>query len=112
MIEQEIILNSGHKMPILGLGTWKSEPDKAGAAVEYALLEAQYRHIDCASIYLNEPEIGQAFKKVFTSGKIERQEVFITSKLWNTMHAHDDVVIACKQTLKDLQLDYLDLYLM
>lgn len=99
-------------MPVVGLGTWKSEKDRAGAAVEYALLEAGYKHIDCAPIYLNEPEIGRVFNKVFTGGKVKREDVFITSKLWNTMHAHDDVLIACKQTLKDLQLDYLDLYLM
>ncbi len=98
-------------MPVVGLGTWKAVADQAGAAVEYALLEAGYRHIDCAPIYKNEPEIGRAFKKVFDSGVVKREDVFITSKLWNNMHAKDDVEVACRQTLKDLQLEYVDLYL-
>ncbi|MDO8581802.1 MAG: aldo/keto reductase [bacterium] len=109
---ETIILNTGVSMPSIGLGTWKSEPKKVGQAVEYALLEAGYRHIDCAAIYLNEKEIGAAFKKVFASGKMKREDVFVTSKLWNTEHAKEDVVMACKKTLVDLRLDYLDLYLM
>ncbi|MSU75093.1 MAG: aldo/keto reductase [Candidatus Magasanikbacteria bacterium] len=107
-----ITLNTGASIPLLGLGTWKSPPGVVGVAVEHAILEAGYRHIDCAAIYENEPEIGVAFKKVFSSGKVKREEVFITSKLWNTAHASGDVVTACKKTLHDLQLDYLDLYLM
>jgi len=99
-------------MPIIGLGTWKSEREKAGQAVEYALGECSYRHIDCAAIYRNEKEIGQAFKNVFESKKVNREDVFITSKLWNADHAKANVERACEQTLQDLQLDYLDLYLM
>lgn len=105
-------LNSGATMPVLGLGTWKSEPGKVGAAIEYAVLERGYRHIDCAPIYRNEPEIGETFTKIFAGGKVKRKDLFITSKLWNTAHAADDVVVACKKTLHDLHLDYLDLYLM
>jgi diketogulonate reductase-like aldo/keto reductase len=96
----------------VGLGTWKSLPEKAGAAVEYALKECDYRHIDCAAIYRNEAEIGAAFERVFKSGAVKREEVFITSKLWNTEHARASVRAACEATLKDLKLDYLDLYLM
>jgi len=99
-------------MPVIGLGTWKSSPAEVGSAVEYALLECGYKHIDCAAIYGNEKEIGLAFKNVFSDKKNSRQEVFITSKLWNNAHAKDDVAIACKNTLRDLQLEYLDLYLM
>lgn len=98
-------------MPVVGLGTWKSPADKAGQAVEHALVSAGYNHIDCAAIYRNEPEIGAAFKKVF-SGARKRSDVFITSKLWNTEHAKDRVRKACEKTLKDLNLEYLDLYLM
>ncbi len=110
--EQYVELNTGARMPIIGLGTWKSPKDKAGQAVEYALTEAGYHHIDCAAIYMNEMEIGESLARVFKSGKVKREDVFITSKLWNTEHAPDDVVRACQYALKDLQLDYLDLYLM
>ena len=98
-------------MPALGLGTWKSGPNQAASAVEHALARAGYRHIDCAAIYRNEPEIGGVFKKVFEGGTVKREEVFITSKLWNTEHARGGVRKACEQTLKDLNLKYLDLYL-
>lgn len=109
---KEIALNTGAKMPFVGLGTWKASPTEAGLAVEYALLDAGYRHIDCAAIYRNEKEIGEVFKKVFSGEKVKREEVFITSKLWNTEHAKRDVLAACKLTLESLKLDYLDLYLM
>jgi alcohol dehydrogenase (NADP+) len=113
MIEQEmIILNTGAKMPQIGLGTWKSEPGKVGKAVQFAIEEAGYRHIDCATIYGNEKEIGEAFNIIFSRGEVEREDVFVTSKLWNTEHHPDSVRAACEQTLKDLELEYLDLYLM
>lgn len=110
--EKKLILNTGATMPIIGLGTWKSEPNKVKDAVEYALSECGYRHIDCAAIYCNEKEIGEAFKKVFEINIIKREDIFITSKLWNTDHNKDNVEKACKKTLSDLDLKYLDLYLM
>jgi diketogulonate reductase-like aldo/keto reductase len=105
-------LNNKKRIPSLGLGTWKSDKGKVGLAVEKAVVNFGYRHIDCASIYGNEKEIGGAFKKVFSSKKISRNDLFITSKLWNTKHHPDNVEKACKKTLSDLRLDYLDLYLM
>lgn len=110
--ENNLILNTGAKMPIIGLGTWKSPPDKAGEAVRFALTEGGYNHIDCAAIYRNEKEIGVAFEEVFGGGRRKREDVFVTSKLWNTEHQSKSVLKACQATLADLQLNYLDLYLM
>jgi len=110
-MQTDFTLNNSSKTPALGMGTWKIPNESAEAAVTHALVEAGYRHIDCAAIYGNEKGIGQAFGKVFGDGKIKREDVFVTSKLWNTEHHPDNVEKACRQTLKDLQLDYLDLYL-
>ena len=103
-------LPDGSTMPALGLGTWNSEPGEVYHAVTEALLMG-YRHIDCAFIYGNEVEIGEAFRDVFQKGIVDRKEVWITSKLWNDSHGLDDVQPALEKSLKNLQLDYLDLYL-
>ncbi|WP_324721258.1 aldo/keto reductase [Salinimicrobium sp. HB62] len=101
---------NGDKMPAIGLGTWKSGKGEVGEAVKIALNNG-YRHVDCASTYGNEAEIGEAFSAVFSEGKVKREDVWVTSKLWNDSHEKEHVLPALKQTLKDLQLDYLDLYL-
>lgn len=101
---------NGDRMPALGLGTWKSAPGEVGAAVREAL-RVGYRHIDCAPIYGNEGEIGGALASCFEEGLVAREDVWITSKLWNDRHAPGDVIPALEETLSDLGLEYLDLYL-
>lgn len=108
---QTLTLNNKKQIPVLGLGTWRSDKAKVSQVVEKAVLEDGYRHLDCASIYGNEKEIGVALSKILSSGKISRGELFVTSKLWNTEHHPDNVEPACRETLADLQLEYLDLYL-
>lgn len=107
-----VLLSSGQKMPMIGLGTWKSAPGQVKQAVLTAL-DCGYRHIDCAAAYSNEQEVGEALALRIGPGKaLHREEVFVTSKLWNTKHEPQDVEAACLTTLTDLGLSYLDLYLM
>lgn len=103
-------LSDGTRMPALGLGTWKSEPEEVYRAVRSAI-EVGYRHIDCAAIYQNEEEVGQALSDAFQAGDVRREEMWITSKLWNDSHAPEHVRPALEASLARLQLDYLDLYL-
>ncbi|KUL86795.1 hypothetical protein ZTR_04841 [Talaromyces verruculosus] len=99
-------LNSGYTMPVVGLGTWQSKKNEVQHAVT-AALQCGYRHIDAAAVYGNEAEVGEGIK---ASG-IPREEIFLTSKLWNTHHEPEHVEEAVDQSLRDLQTDYLDLYL-
>lgn len=103
-----ITLNSGYKMPIVGLGVWRME----GKDIKDLLINAikiGYRHFDCAADYQNEAEVGEALAEAFQTGLVKREDLFITTKLWNSDHGY--VLEACKDSLKKLRLDYLDLYL-
>ena len=106
-----ITLRSGSKIPCIGLGTFGSDSvshDTVAATVKKAVYYG-YRHIDCASVYGNEKHIGKVLNEIFESGFLKREDLWITSKVWNDMH--DRVEESCRQSLKDLRLDYLDLYL-
>ena len=105
-------LYTGAKIPAVGLGTYGSDRFNADEIAEAVLGAAKigYRHFDCAAVYGNEKEIGVSFQKIMSSG-IQREELWITSKLWNDKHAEEDVIPACQQTLEDLRLECLDLYL-
>jgi alcohol dehydrogenase (NADP+) len=105
-------LYTGAEIPAVGLGTFGSDrftADEIAEAVSGAATIG-YRHFDCAAVYRNEKEVGASFQKIMSSG-IRREELWITSKLWNDKHAEEDVIPACRQTLEDLRLEYLDLYL-
>lgn len=104
-------LYTGSKIPCIGLGTFGSDSvsaDKVAETVKRAIYSG-YRHIDCASVYGNEKEIGYVLKEILKSGFLKREDLWITSKVWNDMH--DKVEESCKKSLNDLQIDYLDLYL-
>jgi diketogulonate reductase-like aldo/keto reductase len=103
-------LASGSQMPVIGLGLWKVEGAAAPALLEEAV-RAGYRHFDCASDYGNEAEVGAGLQKIVSSGAARRDDLWVTSKLWNTNHAAKHVRSACERSLRDLRLDYLDLYL-
>lgn len=106
------VLHTGSKIPAIGLGTFGSDKysaDEVAEAVKGAI-QVGYRHIDCAAVYGNEQQIGQALHEIMSVG-IQREELWITSKLWNDKHAEANVIPACEKSLKDLQLDSLDLYL-
>ncbi|MBM7634135.1 aldo/keto reductase [Geomicrobium sediminis] len=102
----EVTLNNGVKMPQLGFGVWKVENDKVIPAVERAL-EAGYRSLDTAKVYGNEAGVGEAIRN---SG-VKREELFITTKVWNNDHGYNETLQAFEASLERLGLDYVDLYL-
>ena len=99
-----------NSMPVVGLGLWKIDPANVAQAV-YDAIKAGYRHLDSAADYGNEAEVGEGIKRAIDDGLCTREELWVTSKLWNTFHREEHVAAACRKSLDDLGLDYFDLYL-
>lgn len=109
MADRVFKLNTGASIPAVGLGTWQSDPGQVRAAVAHAI-KSGYRHIDCAYCYGNEDEVGQGIKEGLKATGLKRSDLFITTKLWCTYHTRVEENL--NMSLKDLGLDYVDLYLM
>ena len=105
-------LYTGAAMPAVGLGTFGSDhapPAEVAAAVKGAA-SVGYRHFDCASVYGNEDAVGASLEAILRSG-IKREELWVTSKVWNDKHGEEDVIASCRKSLADLRLNYLDMFL-
>jgi alcohol dehydrogenase (NADP+) len=105
-----LVFSNGDRMDRIGLGTWKATGDQVKQAVIEAV-KAGYRYIDTAAIYNNEEAIGEALRSLYEQGVVKREDLFLTSKLWNDAHLPKDVMPALQKSLKKLGTDYLDLYL-
>lgn len=107
---RSLTLRTGDALPALGLGTWKIPRDVCAETVHGAIA-AGYRHLDCACDYGNEAQVGAGIARAIDEGVVTRDELWITSKLWNTFHRPEHVEPALRRTLDDLGVDHLDLYL-
>jgi diketogulonate reductase-like aldo/keto reductase len=104
---------TGAEIPGIGMGTFGSDhagPEDVARAVRESL-SLGYRHLDCAAVYGNEPDIGRVLEQVFRSGAVKREDLWLTSKVWNNMHGRGDVLLSCARSLRDLKTEYLDLFL-
>jgi D-xylose reductase len=106
----QVINVTGQTMPAVGLGLWKLEPNEVAEAV-YNAIKNGYRHLDSAADYGNEQQVGEGIARALKDGLCSREDLWITSKLWNTFHRKEYVQQACEKSLSDLGLDYFDLYL-
>ena len=106
----QVINVTGKSMPTVGLGLWKIDSGAVADAV-YQAIKVGYRHLDSAADYGNEKEVGEGIALAITDGLCSRDELWVTSKLWNTYHRREHVEAACRKSLEDLGLDYFDLYL-
>ena len=104
-------LHNGIEIPAIGLGTWQTPAGEAAVKAVSHAIACGYRHIDAAAVYGNEKSVGEGIRRGLDTAGIPREELFVTSKLWNTERGHDKALLAFGNTLADLGLDYLDLYL-
>jgi diketogulonate reductase-like aldo/keto reductase len=111
LFEHGIALNNGDEIPALGFGTLVSDATKTRLATK-AAVEIGFRHLDCAERYRNEAEVGVALEELFADGTVRREDLFVTTKLWNNNHRPERVRAALKASLERLGLDTVDLYLM
>lgn len=102
--------SDGGRFPSVGLGTWKIPPELLSGLIPEAV-KIGYRHLDCACDYGNEPAVGEGIRAAIEGGLCSREDLWVTSKLWNTFHEPEHVRAACERSLRDLKLDELDLYL-
>lgn len=110
MVVPNLELNNGFQMPQFGLGTWLSKPEEVSNSIKHAIKHG-YRLVDCAFVYQNQREIGNTFKELFKQGVVKRDELFITSKIWNTYHSEAKAKHNLDMILDELGLEYLDLCL-
>uniref|UniRef100_A0A8C5QYY5 Rho crystallin n=1 Tax=Leptobrachium leishanense TaxID=445787 RepID=A0A8C5QYY5_9ANUR len=113
-LDSYVVLNDGCKMPVVGFGTYAPpqlySKDNTEEGTKMAI-EVGYRHIDCAFIYGNEVEVGRAIRAKIADGTVQREDIFYTGKLWCTFQSPEFVRSALERTLKDLELDYVDLFI-
>ncbi|KAJ9616390.1 D-xylose reductase [Cladophialophora chaetospira] len=110
MSTPSVTLNNGRKMPLVGFGLWKVNNDTCADQV-YNAIKVGYRLLDGACDYGNEKEAGEGVARAIKDGLVEREDLFLVSKLWNSFHEHDRVAPICKKQLEDWEIDYFDLYI-
>ena len=109
-INSKFKMNDGREIPVIGFGTWKADGDTAAMSACEAI-KAGYRLLDCASLYRNEAGVGEGIARGIKEAGIKREDLFITSKVWNRMRGYEKTKAAFEKSLTALGLDYMDLYL-
>lgn len=110
-MKERMFLRNGSEIPVIGFGTWQAPNGQVTQDAVNVALECGYRHIDTAAIYGNETCVGKALAEFMLENQMKREELFVTSKVWNTERGYEKTIKAFHKTLEDLRLDYLDLYL-